>query len=166
MPPASAKAALPVTEFLGQLRRALVRRLSFERGGAERIGESDAEAAQQLELEALPIGRGRQSPEQSDGPGERVRRLTHRRPIERRTTCPRPRIRRALVEPGFGQVVCEQLGLGFDDSRKPLRQHLRDASVQLLASGLEQRLIGDIFDQGVLETIGGVGRGAAAKHEL
>jgi hypothetical protein len=56
--------------------------------------------------------------------------------------------------------------LGFDDTWKPRLEHLRDTSVQLLASGLEQRLIGDIFDQGVLETVGGVGRGAAAKHEL
>jgi hypothetical protein len=101
-------------------------------------GESDTEAAEQLELEALSIGRGRHSPEQSDRPRERVRRLAHRRPAEGCATGPRPRIRRARVEPGFGQVICEQLGLGFDDSRKPVLEHLCDASVQLLASGLEQ----------------------------
>jgi hypothetical protein len=56
--------------------------------------------------------------------------------------------------------------LGFDDSRKPVLEHLRDASVQLLAPGLEQRLIGGVLDQGVLETVGRVGRAAAAKHEL
>ena len=41
-------------------------------------------------------------------------------------------------ESGFGQVICEQLGLGFDDTRKPVLEHLRDTSVQLLALRLEQ----------------------------
>jgi hypothetical protein len=63
-------------------------------------------------------------------------------------------------------VVCEQLRLGFDNTRKPLLEHVRETSVQLLAPGLEQRLIGGVLDQGVLETVGGVGRAAAAKHEL
>jgi hypothetical protein len=143
-----------------------VRRLSFGRGRAQRIGESDAEGPKQRELEALSFGRGRQSPEQTDGPGERVRRLAHRRPGEGRATGPRPCIRGARVEPGFCQMVCEQLGLGFDNTRKPLLEHLREASVQLLASGLEQGLIGGVLDQGVLETVGRVGRAAAAKHEL
>jgi hypothetical protein len=151
---------------LGQLIRALVRRLSFGRGRAQRIGESDAEGAEQLELEALSIGRGRYSSEQADRPRERVRRLAHRRPIEGCATGPRPCIRRARVEPGFGQMIREQLRLVFDDSRKPRLEHLRDTSVQLLAPGLEQRLIGDIFDQGVLETVGRVRWGAAAKHKL
>ena len=151
--PASAKPALAVAKFLGQVSHALVRHLSFRRGRAECIGERDAESAEQLELEARSIGRGRHSPQQSDRPGERVRRLAHRRPAERRATCPRPCLRRARVEPGFGQVVGEQLGLAFDDTRKPVLEYLRDASVQLLAPGFEQRLIGDIFDQGVLETV-------------
>ena len=102
----------------------------------------------------------------TDRPSERVRRLAHRRPTEGRATCSRPRIRRALVEPGFCQVIGEQLGLGFDDSRKPLLEHPRNASVQLLAPGLEQRLIGGVLDQRVLETVGRVERAAAAKHEL
>ena len=164
--PASAKPALAVAEFLGQLIRALVRRLSFSRGRAERIGESGTKAAKQLELEALSIGRGRHSPQQSDRPRERVRRLAHRRPTEGRATGPRPCIRGGRVEPGFGQVICEQFWLGFDDSRKPLLEHVRDASVQLLAPGLEQRLIGGVLDQRVLETVDRLGRAAAAKHEL
>ena len=56
--------------------------------------------------------------------------------------------------------------MGFDDSRKPFLEHLREASVQLLAPGLEQRLIGGVLDQGVLETVGRVGGAATAKHEL
>ena len=69
-----------------------------EEAEAERIDESDAEDAEQLRLEALSIGRGRHSPEQSDGPGERVRRLAHRRPAKGLATGTRPSIRRALVE--------------------------------------------------------------------
>jgi hypothetical protein len=38
--------------------------------------------------------------------------------------------------------------------------------VQLLAHGLEQRPIGGVLGQRVLETVGRVGRAAAAKHEL
>ena len=94
-----------------------------------RIDERNAEAAEQLELEALLIGRGRPASEQADGPRERVRRLAHRRPAEGRVTGPRPRIRRARVEPSFCQVVCKQFRLGFNDSRKPVLEHLRDASV-------------------------------------
>jgi hypothetical protein len=127
-----------VAKFLGQLIRALVRRLSFGRGRPERIGESDAEAAKQLELEALPIGRGRHSLKQTDGPRERVHRLAHRRSAEGRAPGARPCIRRARVEPGFGQVICEQLGLGFGNSRKPVLEHVSDASVQLLTHRLEQ----------------------------
>ena len=63
-------------------------------------------------------------------------------------------------------MICDEFGLGFDDSRKPVLEHLREASVQLLAPGLEQRLIGGVLDQGVLETVGRVGRAATAKHEL
>ena len=98
-----------------------------------RIGENDAKGAEQLELKALSIGRRRHAPEQADGPRQRVRGLAHRRPAKGRATGPRPSIRRALVEPGFGQVVSEQLRLGFDDSREPVLEYLGDASVQLLA---------------------------------
>jgi hypothetical protein len=63
-------------------------------------------------------------------------------------------------------VIGEQLRLGFGNSRKPLFEHVRDARVQLLALRLEQRLVGGVLNQGVLETVDGVGRTAAAKHQL
>jgi len=63
-------------------------------------------------------------------------------------------------------VVREQLGLAFDDSRKPPLEQVRDASVQLLASRLEQRLIGSVLNQGVLEAIVGLRTRALGNEEI
>src|SRR4029077_17827569 len=66
--PASTKSCLAIAELLGQEICALVRRLSFGGPRAMRIDERNAEASEQLELEALSVGRGRHPSEQTDGP--------------------------------------------------------------------------------------------------
>ena len=60
----------------------------------------------------------------------------------------------------------QQLRLGLGGLREARCQDLRNALVILLPGALEQRLIGRILDEGVLEHVGGLGRGAALVEEL
>ena len=66
----------------------------------------------------------------------------------------------------LGQMLGQHFRLGLGDLGKPLLERLGDAGVQLLAPGLEQRLVGRVLDQGVLEAVGRLGRGAAAEDQL
>ena len=63
-------------------------------------------------------------------------------------------------------MVREKLGLCLRVLGKLLLQRLRDAGVELLAAGLEQRAVGGVLDQRVLEAVGRIGRGAAAEDQL
>ena len=60
----------------------------------------------------------------------------------------------------------EQLGSGVRRLWELLFQHRDNAGVELLAAGFEQRAVGSVLDQGVLEGVGRVGLGAAAEHKL
>ena len=53
-------------------------------------------------------------------------------------------------------MMRQQLGLSRGRVKKLLRQDLDNALVYLLSSTLEQRLIGGVLDQRVLENIGGL----------
>ena len=57
------------------------------------------------------------------------------------------------LEPGLGVVMRQQLGLGLAVLGKLRLQHLRNALVILLPRALQQRLIGRVLDQGMLEDI-------------
>ena len=59
-----------------------------------------------------------------------------------------------------------QFGFGLHRFWKTLLKNLGDLSVQLLSLGLEQRLVGRILHQGVLEAASGPGRRAAAEDQL
>jgi hypothetical protein len=63
-------------------------------------------------------------------------------------------------------MVREQLGLRLRFPGELLFQNLRDAGVELRAAGLEQGVVSGVPDQGVLEAVGGVRRGATAEDEL
>jgi hypothetical protein len=66
----------------------------------------------------------------------------------------------------LGQVSCEDLGLCCHSLGKSLLERRGDPGVQLVPLGPEQRLIGGVLDQGVLEAVNGVGRAAAAEDEF
>jgi hypothetical protein len=51
-------------------------------------------------------------------------------------------------------MVGQQFRLGLDCLRKPFGQHLSNLLVELLASAFQQRLIGGVLNQGMLEEIG------------
>ena len=63
------------------------------------------------------------------------------------------------------EVMRQHLGLGVLDVREALLDHPRDLAVQLLSSALEQRVVGRVLHQGVLEGVGRLRRRAAAKRQ-
>ena len=71
------------------------------------------------------------------------------RPLPR----PLPVADRLLREPRLRVVVRQQLGLRLDDLGKLRLQHLGNALVVLLPRALEQRLIGRLLDQRMLEDV-------------
>ena len=58
------------------------------------------------------------------------------------------------AETRFRVVMGQQLGLGLSRLREALCQHLRNTLMRLLPGAPEQRLIGCLLNQGVLEKIG------------
>ena len=60
----------------------------------------------------------------------------------------------------------EQLGLGFGGFGEAFLQHLCDAGVEVLTARLEERAVGSVLDQRVLEAVGDIGRGAPAVDQL
>ena len=83
--------------------------------------------------------------------GQRARLLPER---NRRRGLPRRR-----------QVMRQQLRFGGGGLREVCCEHPRDRGVQLLSAALQQRVVGGILHQRVLEGVGGLGRGATAERE-
>ena len=69
----------------------------------------------------------------------------------------------ALSRACLCEVMGEQLRLIVHDVCKRLLQHLRDLDMQLLAIGFEQRVVGGILHQRMLEGVGGFGVRASSK---
>ena len=71
-----------------------------------------------------------------------------------------------LRQARLGVVVRQQLGLRLGEVGKALGHHLRRALVVLLPGAPQQRLIGRILHQGMLERIGGLRRHAPLVEHL
>ena len=65
-----------------------------------------------------------------------------------------------------GEVMGQGLRLALASVRKPLFERFGDARMQLLSPAFEERLVGGVLDQRVLETVGRLGRRAVAEHQL
>ena len=76
-----------------------------------------------------------------------------------------PLIDRALGVAGGGQMMGQEFGLALDEIGEILLQHRRDPGMQFLPSSAQQRAVGGVLHQRVLEQVGGVRRGAAAKQQ-
>jgi hypothetical protein len=63
-------------------------------------------------------------------------------------------------------MVRDHFGLSPDQLAEPVFQRMRGSGVQHLPSAAEQRLIGGILQQCVLEYVGGVGRRPALEHDI
>ena len=71
-----------------------------------------------------------------------------------------------LNQARLGAMVGEQFGLDLGRLRKSLGKHLSDPLMELLASALQQRMVGRLLDQRMLEGVDRVRRGAAPVHEF
>jgi len=71
----------------------------------------------------------------------------------------------SLSGAGCGQMVGQQLGLALGQVDEILLQHRRDPGMQFLPPRAQQRAIGGILHEGVLEQVGGVGRHTAAEQQ-
>src|SRR5215475_5227332 len=81
-------------------------------------------------------------------------------------TCQLPVVDGRFNEPRFGVVMRQQLRLGLDGLRKAGCQDLPNALMILLPGASEQRLIGCLLDEDVLEHVGSLGRCAMLLEEL
>src|SRR5215467_2690962 len=58
------------------------------------------------------------------------------------------------------QVMCKEFGMTFDVVGKILLQNNRDPGVQFLPSSAQQRAVGSVLQQRMLEDVGGMRSGA------
>ena len=73
-------------------------------------------------------------------------------------TCPLPVANGLLCEPSLSIVMGQQLGLRLAALGKARLQHLGNALMVLLAGATQQRLIGHVLDECMLERVGGLRR--------
>src|SRR6266436_3051326 len=83
----------------------------------------------------------------------------------RELTRPAPIGGRLARQAGLGEMVSDDLGLAFGYRREPLDQDIGDARMQLPTSALEQRAVGSVLYQRVLEGVDRVRRCSAPGNE-
>ena len=126
---------------------------------------SGAERGAQVELGRVALGRVRQRLDQRHAACEVRHRLLVREPPDRAHAGQVPVVQRRRVLAGRGEVLREQFGLGLDRRREVVGQHLCDLRVQRLAPRLQQRVVGGVAQQRVLEGVGRLRRQAAPERE-
>ena len=92
--------------------------------------------------------------------------LLERRTAERLVAGLAPPFDRRLVETGLGQMMGDDFRLGRDDCRELAAQGIGDLPVQDLPPAPEQRFVGCVLDQRVLEGVARIGRHARAEQQL
>ena len=124
-----------------------------------------AQRGAQIQLLAVALSRGWQVGEQiqtlvqvhySFGEGQALERQYARLVPKRDRLC-------GLL--GLGIMVRQQLGLAIPYIWETLLDHPSDLAVQLLPPPPEQRIVGGILHQGVLEGVNGIGRGALLESQ-
>ncbi len=70
-----------------------------------------------------------------------------------------------LGEPRLSEMMGQHLRLGSHDVGMAGLDHAGDLAVQLLSAALQQRVVGRVLHQRVLEGVDGVGRRATTKGE-
>jgi hypothetical protein len=88
-----------------------------------------------------------------------------RRARQRAVACHLPPTDGLVQQAGLRVVPREDLGLGFGHAREPLIECLRDAAVELLALGPQQRGVGSVLEEGMPEAVDRVRRRAAAEEQ-
>ena len=154
-----------VAELLAQLLRPGIGLADLRRGEAARRDQGGAQRGLQAELGAAAMRARRKALQQGQRLAEVRDRLLGRAARHREVARLAPELDRLLVEPGLCVVIGDQLGIGLHDLGKIGGQRARDAAVDLLAARPQQRVVGGLLHQGVLEGVGGVRRIAAPEHE-
>ena len=155
-----------VAQLLAQLQRSPIGSPRFRGRVALGGSQGGPHRRQQVQLAPRPLGAFRHGAKHLQPLGEVCGRLQIGRSLER------PLARALPVGHGFAGASClgvvtgEQLGLGLDDLGELLSRISAIRACDLLAPALEQRLVGGVLDQGVLEAVGRLGRRAAAEDQL
>ena len=120
-----------------------------------------------LELDLLATERRRrgQGRDQADCSGELLHCLNQRRTLQRALTRLAPQARRLLGQPGLGAVTRQQLGLVLCDLGELAFQNFGNARVQPASRLAQQRAIGGVLHQGMLEQVCRLRRHALAEQQ-
>jgi hypothetical protein len=112
------------------------------------------------------LGRVREEREDRQRLAEVVKRFHMGRAPSGAFAGPLPVEHGVLRKPSLSVVLGEQLRLGFRDLGKVFGQHLGNALMVLLARTFQERLIGRILDEGVLEDVPTAWRQTALVDQL
>ena len=154
-----------VAELLAQGARPLIDAAGLRGGVAVQGRQRGPQFELQSEFAPVPLRRLRQSGQRLQRPAQMGRRLGHRRTGDRALAGGAPTADGLLGHAGPGEVLRQQLGPRFRDVRRQGLDRLRDRRMQLPPPREEQRAIGRIQHQRVLEREGGMRRHAGAEHE-
>ena len=136
-------------------------------GRTEPFGREQRQAPGQLQLDlpsvpSRPFGQCRQCCEPALEMADRFEMGRARRGM---LAGLQPLIDRALGIAGAGQMMGQEFGLALDEIGEMLLQHRRDPGMQFLPPCAQQRAVGGVLHQRVLEEVGGVRSDAAAEQQ-
>ena len=137
--------------FRAQLPRSGVGLLHLGRCPALGGDERRAQGNLKIELLLIPIGSSRHAGQDTEGLRQLRGGFDHGRARHRLPPGLVPEIDRLLDQTRVCAVVSENFGLGFGSLREALLQRVGNPGVEVLAAGLEERAVGGVLDQRVLE---------------
>ena len=107
----------------------------------------------QIRFETIPLNGGSELLQHVKGPLEMANGLVVGGSGRTALAGPPPRLDGEFGQSGLSVVPGQQLGLALHEGREAVLQHLGDAPVRELAPALEQRLVGCIPQERVLERV-------------
>src|SRR5262249_33452314 len=152
-PPQDRKELRRVTRLLTDLPCPYIGCFCFWSCPAFRRCEGLPQINAQREFLPIPLTRLWQGHSQCQPCGEMRNRFVVCPPCLCHVPCLLPVEHGLLGHAGLGVVLRHQLGLGLNHVGKALDEHLRNALMVLLPGSLQQRLIGRVLNQGMLEEI-------------
>ena len=140
-------------------------RLGFRRGIAFDVHRAGYERDLKLDLLATQRGRGGQGRDLVERTRELLRSFDQRRALQRPLSRLAPEARRLLDQPGLGAVTRQQLGLVLGNLRELAFEGFGDAGMKRAARLAQQRAIGRVLHQRVLEQISCMRRHALPEQQ-
>ena len=140
-------------------------RLGFRRSIPFDMDEWGYERDLKLDLLATQRGRGGQGRDLVKGTRELLYGFDQRRALQRPLSRFAPQARGLLDQPGLGAVTRQQLRLALGDLGELAFEGFGDASVKRASRLAQQRAIGRVLHQGMLEQIGRMRRHALPEQQ-